>query len=99
MLVSKIVRIEFADPRIRAVDALRDLRDAAKFISLNLYSRYDVQLQTPMVSDSNMVTLEIKIPEQIVHSFGNRKSSSWNVNVFAEEGVLIMNNISLERDC
>ncbi len=69
MLVSKIVRIEFADPRIRAVDALRDLRDAAKFISLNLYSRYDVQLQTPMVSDSNMVTLEIKIPEQIVHSF------------------------------
>lgn len=69
MLVSKVVRIEFADPRIRAVDALRDIRDAAKFISLNLYSRYDVQLQTPMVSDNNMVTLEIKIPEKVVHNF------------------------------
>lgn len=69
MLVSKTVRIEFADPRIRAVDALRDIRDAAKFVSLNLYSRHNVQLQIPMISDNNMVTLEIKIPEQDVHNF------------------------------
>lgn len=69
MLVSKVVRIEFADPRIRAVDALRDIRDAAKFVSLNLYSRHNVQLQIPMISDNNMVTLEIKIPEQDVHKF------------------------------
>lgn len=69
MLVSKVVRIEFANPRIRAIDALRDIRDATKFISLNLFSRYDVQLQTPMISDNNMVTLEIKIPEKIVDNF------------------------------
>ena len=69
MLVSKTVRIEFADPRIRAVDAIRDIRDAAKFVSLNLYSRHNVQLQVPMISDNNMVTVEIKIPEQDVYNF------------------------------
>lgn len=69
MLVSKIVQIEFADTRIKAVDAIRDIRKAAEYASLNLYSRYGVQLQFPMVVDNAKVVVEIKIPEEIADTF------------------------------
>ena len=44
MLISKMVQIEFADPNMKAVDAIYDIRKAAENAGLNLYSRYDVQL-------------------------------------------------------
>lgn len=69
MLVSKMVQIEFADSRIRAVDAIQDIRRAAESASLNLFSRYDVQLQMPMVINDNKVIVEIKVPEEIVGTF------------------------------
>lgn len=69
MLVSKKVQIEFADSQKRAVDAIYDIRKAAEYAGLNLYSRYAVQLQMPMVYDDDKVVIEIKIPEKIAGSF------------------------------
>lgn len=69
MLVSKKVQIEFADSKKRAVDAIYDIRKAAEYAGLNLYSRYAVQLQMPMVYDDDKVVIEIKIPEKIAESF------------------------------
>lgn len=68
MLVSKYIGIEFSDPRIRAIDAIQDIREATSHAGLNLYSRFDVQLQYPMPK-GNQVVVEIKIPDTIVDTF------------------------------
>ena len=68
MMVSKFVQIEFADSRIRAIDAAQDIRKAIQAASLNLYSRYDVQLQEPAWTDGRVV-IEVRIPEDIVDTF------------------------------
>lgn len=69
MFVSKIIQIEFTDSSIKAADAIYDIRKAAESASLNLYSRYNVQLQYPMLADDDKVVVEIKIPEEIVDDF------------------------------
>lgn len=69
MLISKSIQIEFADSSIKAIDAIYDLREGVRSASLNLYSRYDVQLQTPMLYGEDKVVVEIKIPEEIVETF------------------------------
>jgi len=68
MFISKIVQIEFADPRIKAIDAIYDIRKAAQNAGLNLYSRYNVQLQMPIVIDDKVV-LKLKIPDKISNTF------------------------------
>lgn len=69
MLVSKNIQIEFADSSMRAVDAIHDIREGVRSASLNLYSRYDVQIQTTMLYGEDKVVVEIKIPEEIVNTF------------------------------
>lgn len=69
MLVSKNIQIEFADSSMRAVDAIHDIREGVRSASLNLYSRYDVQIQTPMLYGEDKVVVEIKIPDEIVNTF------------------------------
>ncbi len=68
MLISKMVQIEFANPGMKAVDAIYDIRKAAKNAGLNLYSRYDVQLQMPMVIDDKVI-VEVKVPDIIADTF------------------------------
>lgn len=67
-MISKFVQIEFADPSIKAADCLRDLRDATESASLNLYSRYNVQLEVPLLIGNNVV-LEVRVPEDMASSF------------------------------
>lgn len=69
MLISKNVQIEFADSSMKAIDAIHDIREGVKNASLNLYSRYDVQIQAPMLYSKDKVVVEIKIPEEIVDTF------------------------------
>ncbi|MCI7721882.1 MAG: hypothetical protein MSS14_02920 [Mediterraneibacter faecis] len=69
MLVSKVIQIEFTDSSIQAADAIYDIRKAAESASLNLYSRYHVQLQYPMLVDDDKVVVELKIPKEIVDTF------------------------------
>ena len=69
MLISKYIQIDFADSRIRAIDALHDIRKAAESAGLNLFSRYDVQLQYPMPAGGDKVVVEVKIPEEIINTF------------------------------
>ena len=69
MLISKNVQIEFADSSMKAIDAIYDIREGVKSASLNLYSRYDVQIQMPMLYGEDKVVVEIKIPEEIVETF------------------------------
>lgn len=86
MLVTKRIQIEFADPAIRAIDHIQDIRKAAENAGLNLFSRYNVQLQYPM-PDGDRVVVEIKIPEEIADTFAignhlrgisNYLLSKWN---------------------
>lgn len=85
-MVTKRIQIEFADPGIRAIDHIQDIRKAAENAGLNLYSRYNVQLQYPM-PDGDRVVVEIKIPEEIAVTFkignhlrgiSNFLLSTWN---------------------
>lgn len=69
MMVTKKIQLEFADPSVRAIDYIQDIRKAAESAGLNLYSRYDVQLQYPMPTADDRVVVEIKIPEEIVETF------------------------------
>lgn len=68
MLISKYIQIDFADSRIKAIDAIHDIRKAAESAGLNLFSRYDVQLQYPMPSGGDKVVVEVKIPEEIQYA-------------------------------
>lgn len=71
MLISKKVQIEFANPQMRAIDAIQDIRDAAKYAGLNLFSRYDVRLQMPMAYENDKVVVEIMIPQEQEKTFKN----------------------------
>ena len=67
-MVSKKIRIEFADTSYRAVDYLQDIREATENAGLNLFSRHNVRLQYPMPHDG-IVMVEIQIPDDIAESF------------------------------
>ena len=67
-MVTKRVQIEFADPRIKAVDYIQDIRKAAANAGLNLYSRHNVQLQIPKL-EGDRVVLELKIPDELSETF------------------------------
>ncbi len=69
MLISKNIQIEFANPSMKAINAIHDIREGVKSASLNLYSRYDVQIQTPMLYGEDKVVVEIKIPADKVGNF------------------------------
>ena len=69
MLISKNIQIEFADSTIKSIDAIHDIREGVRSASLNLYSRYGVQIQTPMVYGDDKVVVEVKIPKEIVDTF------------------------------
>lgn len=69
MMVSKTIQLEFADPSIRAIDHIQDIRKAAEKAGLNLFSRYEVMLQYPMPTTDNRVVVEIRIPEKIEKTF------------------------------
>lgn len=68
MLVSKYIQIEFANSSIKAIDAVHDIRKGVEAAALNLYSRYDVQIQAPTLYEDKVV-VEIRIPEDIVDNF------------------------------
>lgn len=69
MLISKMVQIEFANPKIKAINVIQDIREGAKAAGMNLYARYGVQLQSPMPLGDDKVVVEIKIPEDRANSF------------------------------
>ncbi len=69
MAVNVTVLIDFADPSIRAVDYIQDIRKAVESAGLNLHMRYDVVLQWPMRTEDDRVALEIRMPEELVESF------------------------------
>ncbi len=68
-MITKKILIEFADPSIRAIDHIQDIRKAAESAGLNLYSRFDVRLQYPMPTSEDKVVVEIDIPEELADNF------------------------------
>lgn len=69
MLISKNIQIDFADSSMKAIDAINDIRDGVRSASLNLFSRYDVRIETPMLYGEDKVVVEVRIPEEIVDTF------------------------------
>ena len=69
MLISKNIQIEFANSSMKAIDAIHDIREGVRSASLNLYSKYNVQIQTPMIYGEDKVVVEMKIPEEIADQF------------------------------
>ncbi len=68
-MITKTVQIEFADPTIRAIDYIQDIRKAAEYAGLNLYSRHNVQLQYPMPTPDGRVVVDVRIPDAIAESY------------------------------
>ena len=68
-MISKRIQLEFADPKIRAIDHINDIRKAAENAGLNLFAKYNVRLQYPMPTENDRVVVEIKIPETIAKTF------------------------------
>ena len=73
MALTKKYRIEFVHPDLKAVDYIQDIREAAKFAGLNLFSRYEIQLQYPMLSADGKVYVEVRIPDSRIDSFSVRQ--------------------------
>ena len=69
MIVSKYVQIEFAGSSHRAVDAIIDIRKAAEHAAVNLYNKYEVRLQVPMVVNNCQVVMELQIPASKADTF------------------------------
>lgn len=68
-MIYKRIQLEFADPRIHAIDHIQDIRKAAENAGINLFSRYNVRLQYPMLTEDDRVVVEIGIPDDIVETF------------------------------
>ena len=66
--MKKIVQIEFADPKVDAVQHIDDIRRAVKRAIPNLMIKYDVELSLPFVKDS-MLLIYLDIPEPLCKSF------------------------------
>lgn len=71
-MIAKNVFIEFADPRIKAIDHISDISEAVSNAQWNLY-RYKINLHLPKIIN-NMVILAIDIPEDLAEkiNFGRR---------------------------
>ena len=64
--------IEFANPRIRAIDHLADIIKAAKHASANLYCRYRILLDVPWATEDGKVVVEMEVPDIFAKNIGNR---------------------------
>lgn len=68
-MVNKRILIEFADPRLKAVDQYMDIYKAVENAKRNLLVRHNIQLNTlPMIEDHNLF-LEMHISEEDAESF------------------------------
>ncbi len=68
-MVTKKIQLDFANRKANILDCIKDIRDAARYVGLNLYSKYDVQLQYPMPTSDGRVVVEIIIPDDIIDNF------------------------------
>ena len=66
--MKKTVQIEFADPRLQAIDCFHDLQRAADSANLNLISRFGVKLE-PLRPVNGRVFVDIQIPDHIADGF------------------------------
>ena len=70
------VQLEFANPTVKAINHIHNIREASKYAGLNLYARYDIQLQYPMPTSDDRVVVEVKVPDEdlddFVQSLGRR---------------------------
>lgn len=69
MLVKKLVQIDFANPKWNAADHIQDIRKAVESASLNLFSRHNVRVELPIITDDNKVIMEVRIPQEKANSF------------------------------
>lgn len=69
MYIKKLIQIEFANPSIKAMGCIKDIREAATNASINLKDRYDVVLHSPKLCTNAKVYVEIDIPEAIESKF------------------------------
>ena len=68
-MVTKKVQIEFANSEWNIVDCYQDLKSAVQSASLNLFSKYNVQLEMPRVINKSQVVMDVKIPDEIAQDF------------------------------
>lgn len=68
-MVTKKVRLEFADSRIQAVDHIYDIQRAVEHTAVNLLGRHKIILKPPYITKTDRVIVEIRIPEEIEDGF------------------------------
>lgn len=69
MFVTKYIKIEFASPNIKAIDAWQDIVKAIKHATVNLKSRHDVTIEKVRVYSEDNVIIEMSIPTSICENF------------------------------
>lgn len=67
-MIEKIIFIEFADPRIRAIEHFSDICEAVNYAQHNLYVRHRIRLHAPYQSN-NLVFLKMEIPDESCENF------------------------------
>lgn len=65
---SKTVRIEFANPTVKAIDYISDISKAVRSASKNLYTKHDVVISEPRI-EYELVFVDLLIPRQIFSNF------------------------------
>ena len=61
-MILQLIRVEFADPRIRAIDHIDDLCEAVEHAKWNLHTRHHIEIQPPRKVGDN-VLIGISIPD------------------------------------
>lgn len=69
MFITKYIKIEFANPNIKAIDTLQDILQAIKHAAINLKSRYDVTIEKVRVYSEDNVIIEMSIPTSICENY------------------------------
>lgn len=68
-MVTKKVRLEFANPRIQAVDHIYDIHKAVENAAFNLLVRHKIKISPPYITETKKVIVEMEIPEEIADGF------------------------------
>lgn len=67
--MKKYYIIQFENEENNAVNKYKYIYEAVEHCKLNIYSKYDVQIQGPEIVDEEFVMLEVRIPNHKADSF------------------------------
>lgn len=62
-------KVEFVSKEISAFEAFQDLEKATENASVNLFAKYNIQLELPRIIEDNIVVLDVFLPDSLAKNF------------------------------